>query len=329
MSVKKSSPTTYARRLTVGLLVTLSWIPVGLFSGCVSQSAYQQAMDQNSGLSTELAQQRREIAQLNVARQQLEQQLADCRAEIQSLQQQNVEALAELERQASIYGARTEAEQKKITQLREQQQRLAIEQQREQQRYLALEAAKQQLEAVAGEQSSTISTLQQELERERIAREARLAKMANTYNELVGSLEDEIRRGEITISNLKNRLTVNLVEKILFASGSADLSAAGEKVIRQVGEVLQQVDDKNIRVEGHSDNLQIRAALQQKYPSNWELSAARAANVVRFLERNVGIAGEKLELTAYGPFRPLADNTSAEGRAQNRRIQIVLVPIDN
>jgi len=168
--------------------------------------------------------------------------------------------------------------------------------------------------------------LQQQVEAERLAREARLAEVKNTYDELVSKMESEITRGEITISDLQGRLTVNMVERILFDSGRADVKPAGLEVLRRVGEILGGVKDKEIRVEGHSDNIPISSRLAQTFPSNWELSTARATNVVHFLQDQVGIAGETLSACGFSEFRPVADNSTSEGRAQNRRIQIVLVP---
>lgn len=292
---------------------------VMLLSSCVSKDAFQQAVNKNASLQNEMATQRQEIAHLQGTQQNLTQHLESKKAEIAALQQQNIEAMAELERQSSIYGARTVASQKKIDQLNQQQLQLEQERQRTEERF-------QQLQVINEEKTGTISELENNLELERLAREARIAELSQTYDTLVESLEDEIHRGEVTISNLKNHLTVNLAQNILFPSGAANLSSDGQAVIAQVGEVLMKVADKTIRVEGHSDNLKIRQSPQQKFPSNWELSAARAASVVRYLQNQVGIAGEKLSIGAYGPFRPIADNATEEGRAQNRRIQIILVP---
>jgi len=293
------------------------WTIIGLFallstSGCVSKTTYQQQLDQNQALQTDLYGTTEKLNNLQSRYDIVEQQLEDALAQNKALNDQNIAAMAEIDRLKNIFQARSQKQQQQLSALEQQQQALEAQQQQQQQRYQQLLDNKQQLE--------------QELERERIAREARLAKMANTYNSLVANLEQEIERGEITINKLKDKLTVNLVEKILFPSGSADLTPAGIKVIRQVGDILKEVDDKDIRVEGHTDNLGISKALQAKFPSNWELSAARAANVVRVLQREVGIPGEKLEIGAYGPFHPVSSNDTPEGRAQNRRIQIVLVP---
>ncbi|MEA3464427.1 MAG: OmpA family protein [Thermodesulfobacteriota bacterium] len=322
ISTKKSFIGSLKHQSSLRLLL-MAALGIGILlisSGCVSKDAYQQAVNKNANLNNELANQRQHIAQLQASKQTLEQQLTTSATNNQTLQQKNIEAIADIERQESIYTAKSVAAQQQLNQFKQQQDVLELDQRREKKRY-------QQLEIVSNKRLSTITTLQDNLEKERIARKARMAKMSSTYNKLVASLENEIHRGEVTITKLKNRLTVNLVEKILFASGSAALSSSGENVISQVGEVLKDINDKDIRVEGHSDNQKMRQHAQQRYPSNWELSAARAAQVVRFLQTNVGIAGEKLAISAYGSYRPVADNATAEGRSQNRRIQIILVPI--
>jgi chemotaxis protein MotB len=167
--------------------------------------------------------------------------------------------------------------------------------------------------------------LEQQLDTEKIARLARIAQMQSTYNELVDKMENEIKRGEITISELEGRLTVNMVDRILFASGSAEIKPEGLAVLKRVADIVSNIEEKDIQVEGHTDNVNISERLQDKFASNWELSAARAATVVRFL-RDAGIPGERLSAVGFGPFKPVASNKTVEGRAQNRRIQIVLVP---
>ncbi|MEJ2199387.1 MAG: OmpA family protein, partial [Desulfuromonadales bacterium] len=158
--------------------------------------------------------------------------------------------------------------------------------------------------------------LQQQLEAELQAREARLAEVQSTYDELVGKLEQEIERGEVRISELKGKLTVNVVDKILFDSGKAELKSAGIKVLQQIGDILNSAVDKNIQVEGHTDNVPISGSLATKYPSNWELSTARATTVLHFLQDRVGVSGERLSAVGYGEYQPIASNSTAQGRAE-------------
>jgi chemotaxis protein MotB len=167
--------------------------------------------------------------------------------------------------------------------------------------------------------------LTRELAEAQKAREEKVRELSSTYDQLVDKMKSEIEKGQVTISELKGKLTVNLVEAILFDSGKADIKPGGLVVLGKVIEILKTVTDKNIRIEGHTDNVQITGSLAQRYPTNWELSAARAINVARYLQKQA-IDPAGLSAIAFGEFRPVADNSTLEGREKNRRIEIVLVP---
>ena len=153
----------------------------------------------------------------------------------------------------------------------------------------------------------------------------KLEEKTQTYQDLVSSLKGEIESGKIKITEMKNRLTVNLIDKILFASGSTKIQREGKGALKKVADVLKEIQDKRIEVEGHTDNVPISGALKKRFPSNWELSTTRATAVVKFLAEN-GVAPEKLSATGFGEFRPVSSNKKPEGRSQNRRIEIVLLP---
>ena len=152
-----------------------------------------------------------------------------------------------------------------------------------------------------------------------------LADAGKRNEQLVAKMKREIDKGQVTISELKGKLTVNMVEAILFDSGKAEVKPEGLVVLGKVIEILKTVNDKSIRIEGHTDNKPIVGPLTQRYPTNWELSAARAINVSRYLQKQ-GIDSGNLSAAAFGEFKPVADNATLEGRAKNRRIEIVLVP---
>ncbi|MBN2449428.1 MAG: flagellar motor protein MotB, partial [Lentisphaeria bacterium] len=111
-----------------------------------------------------------------------------------------------------------------------------------------------------------------------------------------------------------------------FPMGDTDVTAEGMGVLQRVGTAIARIRDVHIRVEGHTDNKPISSALRQKYPSNWELSTARATHVVHFLVDTAGMAPERIEAVGHAEYHPVADNESEEGRARNRRIEILLVP---
>ena len=160
------------------------------------------------------------------------------------------------------------------------------------------------------------------------AKNKEIEKLKGTYESLVNELEEEIKKGEIKVTQVLDRLSVNLVEKILFDSGSADIKPEGLKILERLGGVLKKVTDKQIRVEGHTDNVPIGGKLAEKFPTNWELSSARAANVVKFLTEKVGVDPKFLVAAAYSMNRPVSSNDTKEGRAQNRRIEIALIPMN-
>ena len=169
--------------------------------------------------------------------------------------------------------------------------------------------------------------LAQELSEAQKAREEKVKELSSTYDQLVDKMKGEIAKGQVTISELKGKLTVNMVDAILFDSGKAEVKTEGLVVLGKVIEILRAVNDKAIRIEGHTDAMPIAGSLAQRYPTNWELSAARAINVARYLQKE-SINPAFLSAAGFGEFKPVADNATVEGRAKNRRIEIVLVPKD-
>jgi chemotaxis protein MotB len=132
--------------------------------------------------------------------------------------------------------------------------------------------------------------------------------------------------GQVTITELEGKLKVKLLNSFLFASGKAKVSEEGMGVLQKLIEVLKEVEDHEIRVEGHTDNVPISEYLASRHPTNWDLSAARAINVVKYLQEQ-GIDPAALSSSAFGEHRPVAGNETEEDRAKNRRIEIILVPI--
>ncbi len=168
-------------------------------------------------------------------------------------------------------------------------------------------------------------------EKERLEREKRekLDEISRTYEGLLEGMKEELEKGRVTITQLKGKLSVNLLDEILFDSGSAVVKPQGREVLDQVGEALKGVGDKAIVIEGHTDNLAISGELAKRFPTNWELSTARATSVVRYLQEAAGIPPERLSAVGFGPYRPLESNDTPEGRARNRRIEIKLVPLES
>jgi chemotaxis protein MotB len=276
-----------------------------LATGCVSQAVHQQQLDENAhlkqiiqGLETDYENLSDEKKQLIGRNDELNNRLLEAIERSGMLQADLTRARADLSRIEKVLADRSAEAGAALSEMRKTIDRLSDENQ----------------------------ALQQQLESERQAREEKLAQIQGTYNELVNKLESEIQRGDVTISELKGKLTVNVVDQILFPSGQATLKDDGLKVMKQIGDILKTAVDKEIQVEGHTDNVPIRGRLTETFPSNWELSTARATTVLHFLQDQVGISGDRLSAVGYGEYRPVSSNSTKEGRSQNRRIQIILIP---
>lgn len=157
----------------------------------------------------------------------------------------------------------------------------------------------------------------------------RLKQEKESANQKQKTLEDEMRSAlesrDVTISQLQGKLTVNILDRILFDSGEAVLKPGGAAVLDKVAAVLAQHPTLKIHVIGHTDNVPIRSSARSRFASNWELSTARATAAVRYLTESAGVAPGRLGVVGYGEFRPIADNATPEGRARNRRIAITIL----
>lgn len=164
-----------------------------------------------------------------------------------------------------------------------------------------------------------------ELERDLAPKARQYERLQPTYEGLVRDLEADLAAARIEIDRLREGLRTRLPAETLFASGSADLTAEGEQVLARLGARLKDTP-YDVFVQGHTDDVSIRGALASRFPTNWELAAARAARVVRALQA-AGVAPERLAAVSFGQYRPVVPGDSPEARAENRRIEIRLVPL--
>lgn len=184
-----------------------------------------------------------------------------------------------------------------------------------------LAAARDEADAVA----RRAQKLAEELDAAR-EQAASLQREKETVVQQQSVLEQQMRAAleskDVTISELQGKLTVNILDRVLFDSGEADLRPEGQQVLLKVAGVLAQHGRRQLHVIGHTDNVPIR----RKFASNWELSCARATAAVRFLVEHAGVDPRRLGAVGHGEFHPIEDNGTAEGRARNRRIEIVVLP---
>jgi chemotaxis protein MotB len=185
------------------------------------------------------------------------------------------------------------------------------------------------LKNINQQQQENIRALKLELEKRRsvIQLQGKVIQLLDdTKKTIETSLKDQIVAQQIEVVEVDDRLKVIFIDKILFDSGSVEINPGGKELLRIMAGSLKEANDHEIVVEGHTDNVPLSAALRKRFPSNWELSTARAAAVARFLQREGGIRPERLSVRGYSFYRPVASNKAEEGRHQNRRIEIILGP---
>jgi chemotaxis protein MotB len=142
------------------------------------------------------------------------------------------------------------------------------------------------------------------------------------YRSMLVRFKNLIDAGTLSVRVVDGRMVLALPSDVLFDSGSARLSKAGKEAVQQVGSVLAEIGRRRIQVEGHTDNVPIH---NEQFASNWELASARALVVVRSMTQS-GMPDDAISAASYGEFHPAASNDDAQGRAVNRRIEIVLLP---
>jgi chemotaxis protein MotB len=196
-----------------------------------------------------------------------------------------------------------------------QEQRAALEREKS-----SLERAKEALDGQQADLLKQVNVL--ESQKSKLMSASRQSQ--EQYDALVSNLSEQVRKGQLQVRRYKDMLTVDVAEQLFFDSGRATLKESGKAVLKEVADAMKDYADKAIRVVGHTDNVPIAKAARNVFPSNWELSAARATTVVRFLQE-AGIAPERLIATGRAEYAPVAPNESPEGRQKNRRIEITLV----
>jgi chemotaxis protein MotB len=230
-------------------------------------------------------------------------ELSKTQGEVKDLQT----ALAEAEAQAETLRG----------QIADLEQKLAVAESR------AVDAENQLAEVLKDKSKLTASVEEMqkalaELQHKQALAEARAAE----YRNVLAKFKSLIDNGKLKAKIVDGRMVLELQTDILFGSGSADLSEEGVATIREVGALLGTIPDRKFQVEGHTDNVPIKS---KTYPSNWELASARAINVVKVMVE-AGMPGKRISAASMADTRPTSSNDNDQGRAQNRRIEIVIQP---
>ncbi|RMG92597.1 MAG: chemotaxis protein MotB [Candidatus Dadabacteria bacterium] len=323
-----------------------TWAALGaavLLAGCgVAKEEYLKAVDRAGTLEARLRATEQELEAERKGRAEAEEALARCREEREDLDgkaRDLAARLADAEADAARWRDRTKEREADLDLCgkarQEAESRVEACERRREEELTALRAEKldveSRLEACRADLADLKAKLELvEAERRRAEQEKRekLDEVSRTYQGLLQGMEKEVEEGRVVIEQLKGKLSVKVLDEILFDSGSARIKPEGEEVLRRLGEVLKAQTEKAIVIEGHTDNVPISGALAERFPTNWELSTARATSVVRFLQDQVGVEPERLSAVGFGPYRPVASNDTPEGRARNRRIEIKLVPLE-
>lgn len=177
------------------------------------------------------------------------------------------------------------------------------------------------LETALGQRGSEYRQLQQRLA-SLSAIEQEIRDRNRIYEEVLGRFQSLIDGGQLSVAIVRGRMVIQLPQDILFQSGSAVIGQEGQETLASVATVLAEIGDRRFQIEGHTDNVPIATA---RFPSNWELSSARALSVVRLLIQQ-GVLAENVSGAGYGEFQPVASNDSPDTRRLNRRIEIVMLP---
>jgi chemotaxis protein MotB len=265
-------------------------------NGCVSQGTFRLKEDEAKSLSGELGDLKQQYGKLSADNVALKADLDKLKAEAAGLAKEKQALSKDKSELELVLKAKSDTLSRNISDLR--------------QKVADLEGENRKL-------GDEVATLQK-------AKEEKVKEVSSTYEHLLENMKSEIAQGQVTISELKGKLTVNMEAAILFDSGKADVKPDGIVILLKMVPTLKEVKDKSIRIEGHTDNVPIRSA---QFPSNWELSAARAINVAKYLQQQ-GLDPANLSAAAFSEFKPVADNATKEGRAKNRRIEITLVAKD-
>lgn len=276
------------RTARAGLLV-LALVP----SACVKKSTHELTLADLARARSEQEELRARMAEEDARRDREE---ANLRSEIEDLQGRLTEVQAQLERTERL---RAQAEE----------------------RFIEARAEIDRLELIQTERGEEYRRLQQRIQAlGAIEREVR--ERNRIYEEVIGRFKSLIDGGQLTVAIVRGRMVIQLPQDILFQSGSATLAREGRQTLAEVGQVLAGLSDRAFQVEGHTDNVPIST---ERFPSNWELSTARALSVVKLLVEQ-GVSPENVSGAGYGEFQPVASNEDRDGRRLNRRIEIVMLP---
>ncbi len=318
-----------------------------IFMGCVvTKKSYTQLLSEKTALDLEKEKIERELAG---TRAENEKKIAEQKNRITKLEQELVDLQAKYDQDTAFAAARQSELSKSLEVLKEESseetQDLLQQIAELQDKYdTELGLKNETIDALKMEQREKIEELNNLLDHEiqsnklvverllgeieklealTAEQEKAMKQLADQADQLEHQLKEEIEKGEIRLKRYKTKTIINIDNSILFDSGKTEVKEGVKKSLSKIATALNNFPENNIQIEGHTDDVPIHTP---QFPSNWELSAARALAVLRFFTDKTDVDPRKLSAVGYGEYRPLVPNDTAENRRLNRRVDIVILP---
>ena len=280
------------------------------------EARYADLKSDNQELSHDLAQSERLRKQFEEEAQNLEDELASIRAERDALQRDYAATKANLENLQNSYDALEANSSKRIAENSQKNRELIAELDEKQAALAAEQTRLEKLQRDLTERSRRV----EELESMIAAKDAKMRQLKDAISKALIDFEGN----GLTVEQRDGKVYVSLENKLLFDSGSWTVGANGRKAVNQLGSVLAQNPEIAVLIEGHTDNVPYGGNGPIK--DNWDLSTKRATAIVEILSQNSGIDPKNLTAAGRGEYAPVATNDNAEGKAKNRRIEVILTP---
>lgn len=297
----------------------------GLATSCVSKKIYQDLESKYADLKKErnaLADEKESLAtsknQLELENGSLKSELDKTKAERDKLQSEYAATKKNLENLKSSYAALEKNSNDALESNMKKNRELLADLEAKQK---VLQAEQERLDKLKSELEAS-STRLAELERIMAEKDATMKKLKETLSKALNAFEGK----GLTVEHRNGKVYVSMENKLLFESGSWTVGTEGKKAVKALGEVLGQNPEISVLIEGHTDNDKIVGNIGGGIESNWDLSTKRATAIVTILGENKAIDKKNITAAGRGEFAPITSNDSAEGKAKNRRIEIILTP---
>jgi len=298
------------KNLTIVVLAVL--LGAAIIFGYVFYGKHRDMRDALEESNRQLLVQNEKVAQLNKERAEVYDKIQKNAQQLEKLENANLR-ISQLEDAIKVKDQALSRSDERIRQMEEK-----------------LKEAKKSQEAIRKELSQRddgIARLKEQLQEKQSLSKAEIEELRSTYNSLISELKGQLKDKEMTIREFEQMLTITFVDRVLFDSGKATITSEGKKIFAKVGEVLRNAQGMKIRVVGHTDDVPIRREYRYRFPSNWDLSSARAAAVVRYFQKEGGLEPQSLEAVGRSFYEPVASNETEAGRAQNRRVEVIIAPM--